>query len=305
MTSPPPDFVIIGAMKAATSTLHDQLSGVPGLAMSNPKEPCFFSDDDVFARGEDWYEGCFSEAAPGDLRGESSTHYTKLPTLPDACERLHRHRPDARLVYVIRHPVDRLVSHYIHGWTEGWYTRGIEEAIAEDSTLIDYGRYAMQLEPWLERFGPRQLHLVPYDGIRTRPQVEFERVAEFLKVPSEVAWDDAAGPRNASASRLRSSWFNRWFVYPRWATIVRRALVPKSVRNRVRTGQQMTTRPELSDATSRRLESIFDRDLARLSEWLGRDIRCRNFAEATTGEPLGWSESVQQVAAAALPEPRG
>lgn len=288
MPASPPDFVIIGAMKAATSTLHVQLSKVPGIAMSTPKEPCFFSDDEIFARGEAWYDACFDAAAPGDLRGESSTHYTKLPTLPNACERLHRRRPDARLVYVIRHPVDRLVSHYIHGWTEGWYRGTIETAIAEDPTLVDYGRYAMQLEPWLERFGPERILLVPYDGIRRRPQEEFERVLAFLGHSAEASWSEGGAPVNASSGRMRKSAFKRWFVDPAWATSLRRSLVPKAVRNRIRVRHQMTSRPELSPETRRRLEATFDSDLGTLSKWLGREIRCATFADATLGEPLEW-----------------
>ena len=77
-----PDFLIIGAMKCATTSLHDQLAAQPGLFMSEPKEPFFFSNDEVYARGIDWYAGLFAGAAAGDLCGESSTHYTKLPSYP-------------------------------------------------------------------------------------------------------------------------------------------------------------------------------------------------------------------------------
>jgi len=301
MPAPPPDFVIIGAMKAATSTLHVQLSKVRGVAMSNPKEPCFFSDDEIFARGEAWYDACFAHASPEDLRGESSTHYTKLPTLPQACERLHRRRPDAKLVYVIRHPIDRLVSHHIHGWTEGWFRDDPERTISEDSTLVDYGRYAMQLRPWLERFGPERIHLVPYDGIRSRPQEEFERVGAFLGLPGPIAWSEDRGPANVSTGRMRKSGFTRWFVDPAWATALRRALVPKAVRNRIRARHQMTSRPELAMRTRRRLEAIFDRDLETLSTWLGREIRCGNFVEATLGEPLSWTAAAPGTRAALEP----
>ena len=88
MREPRPDFIIIGAMKCATSTLHEQLALQPGFFMSTPKEPNFFSDDDCFARGLDWYRGLFAEAPEGSIRGESSTHYTKLPTHPRTVERL-------------------------------------------------------------------------------------------------------------------------------------------------------------------------------------------------------------------------
>ena len=63
-----PDFMVIGAMKCATSTLHEQLARQPGLFMSTPKEPNFFSDDDVHARGMAWYEALFADAPAGSLR---------------------------------------------------------------------------------------------------------------------------------------------------------------------------------------------------------------------------------------------
>ena len=111
-----PDFILIGAMKSATSTLHAQLAQQPGIFMSTPKEPNYFSDDQQYALGEDWYDNLFAAAKPGELCGESSTHYTKLPDYPHTIERMKKRLAAPRLVYVMRHPVDRLVSHYIHQW---------------------------------------------------------------------------------------------------------------------------------------------------------------------------------------------
>lgn len=96
--SPAPDFLIIGAMKSATSTLHEQLARQPGVFMSTPKEPNFFSDDPIYARGFEWYRGLFAGGAEALLRGESSTHYTKLPTHPHAVERIARHLPQVKLI---------------------------------------------------------------------------------------------------------------------------------------------------------------------------------------------------------------
>ena len=83
-----PDFIVIGAMKSATTTLHEQLARQPGIFMSRPKEPNFFSDDAIYARGWGWYSSLFQAADLGSLRGESSTHYTKLPTFPRTVERM-------------------------------------------------------------------------------------------------------------------------------------------------------------------------------------------------------------------------
>ena len=83
-----PDYLIIGAMKCGTSTLAVQLGAQPGLFMTTPKEPNFFSDDVIYSRGAAWYQALFDDAKPGDIKGEASTHYTKLPTHPDTLSRL-------------------------------------------------------------------------------------------------------------------------------------------------------------------------------------------------------------------------
>ena len=92
-----PDFIVIGAMKSATTTLHEQLARQPGFFMSRPKEPNFFSDDAMYARGWGWYSSLFRPAREADLRGESSTHYTKLPDYPRTVDRMVRDLPAAQV----------------------------------------------------------------------------------------------------------------------------------------------------------------------------------------------------------------
>ena len=140
-----PDFVVIGAMKCMTSTLHEQLAAQAGIFMSTPKEPYYFSNDEVYARGEDWYRGLFSDAKPGDLCGESSTHYTKLPSYPHTVARMHVAFPHLKLIYVMRHPIERLVSQYVHEWSVRNVDCGIDAAVDTLPELIDYSRYAYQL----------------------------------------------------------------------------------------------------------------------------------------------------------------
>ena len=148
-----PDFIVIGAMKSATTTLHEQLARQPGIFMSRPKEPNFFSDDAIHARGWSWYSSLFRPASAADLRGESSTHYSKLPTYPRTVERLARDLPRLKLVYVMRHPIDRLVSQYVHEVTAGRIAMDLREALVRHPELIDYSRYSMQLQPFLDAYG--------------------------------------------------------------------------------------------------------------------------------------------------------
>jgi len=286
-----PDFIVIGAMKSATSTLHDQLAAQPGVFMSTPKEPNFFSDDAEHARGLHHYAALFAAAPAGSLRGEASTHYTKRPTHPHTVDRLvDAFGPDGgdlRFVYVMRHPVDRLVSHYAHAWTEREVTGDLEAAVDRLPALVDYGRYHMQLAAWRERFGDDRILPVFFDRLRAHPQAELERICGFLGYPGTPRWIDLPAS-NVSAERLRKSRVRELLTDGPVQTALRRALVPKGVRAWVRSLWQMRGRPQVSGALRARLEAIFDEDLAALGADLGTPLSCASFKDRTRDTPLDW-----------------
>ena len=283
-----PDFVIIGAMKSATTSLQEQLAGQPGIFMCTPKEPNFFSDADQYAKGMSWYSGLFAEAPEGSLLGEASTHYTKLPTYPEVVSRLKEHLPNARFIYVMRHPVDRLVSHYIHEWSTGVYRCGIEVAINKYPELVAYGSYAMQLEPYFETFGRDAVLPVFFDRLLKEPQSELERICRFIGYQGQPAWIHDLKPDNVSSERIRR--FPGYSLLAEFGPAVwlRRNFIPQGLRNAVKAKLRMQKRPVLGDDTRGRLESEFDRDLAQLGRWLGTNIDCKNFKQATATEPLNW-----------------
>lgn len=285
---PLPDFVVIGAMKAATSTLHEQLAAQPGIFMSTPKEPNFFSDDAIYARGLGWYRSLFAEAPAGALKGESSTHYTKLPTHPLACDRLRRHLPRAKLIYVMRHPLDRLVSHYIHEWTQAVISEPIGPALDRHPELVGYGLYAMQLEPYLRAFGPASVLPVFGDRLRVDPRGELERACRFLGYGGVPRWSEAADGRNASSRRLRKSAWRDALVEAPVLSTIRRRLVPRGVRDRVKRLWTMERRPAIPADRIEGLKATFDADLARLGAWLGISLSCDTFGTVAVGDPPGW-----------------
>src|SRR5262249_44070903 len=169
-----PDFIVMGAMKCATSTLHEQLAIQPGFFMSRPKEPNFFSNDEIYSRGLDWYYSLFAGATASDLCGESSTHYTKLPTYPKTVERLWAALPEVKLIYVMRHPVDRLISQYLHECTQKTIRVPIDAALDRHPELIAYSRYSMQLEPFLTAYGPKNILPVFFERLVSHPEEELE-----------------------------------------------------------------------------------------------------------------------------------
>lgn len=273
-----PDFVIIGAMKCGTSTLHAQLAAQPQFFMSEPKEPNFFSNDEIYAKGERWYRGLFADAPEGAIRGESSTHYTKLPTYPQTIDRLAALIPDAKFIYVMRDPVDRLVSHYIHEWTQGVIACPLDEAIEKYPELVDYSRYAFQLAPFVQRFGRARILPVIFETMTAEPDAELKRIARFLGATGAVEWRADQGAQNVSAERLRRFPGYRLLVDNPAATFLRRSLVPQAVRDRVKSRLQMQERPSLSEARRGALTEIFEADLAGMEALIGAPMTRADFA---------------------------
>jgi hypothetical protein len=284
------DFAIIGAMKCGTSTLHEQLALRSGFFMSRPKEPDFFSDEPIFARGVEWYASLFAGAAPGQLCGESSTHYTKLPEFPAAAQRMHALLPKAKLVYVMREPVERLVSQYLHEWSTREVEGSLEEALAGHERFVAYSCYARQLTPWREHFGADAILPVFFERMVAFPDEELARVCRFLGDPSPepIVWRHELGPQNVTSERLRASPLRDALLRVpavRWL----KDRVPRRLREGVKDLWRAGARPELRPELRARIEAELDRDLARLGEWLGAELSCRRWTEQVLERPLEWT----------------
>lgn len=284
-----PNFIIIGAMKSATTSLHTQLASQPGIFMSEPKEPNFFSDDEQYRRGTDWYLSLFADALEDELAGESSTHYTKLPDYPETVSRMRQLLPKLKLVYVMRHPIDRLISHYIHQWTQNVIRCDINEAVERYSELVDVSRYSYQLSPYFDAYGKVAVLPVFHAALKRDPQRQLERIARHIGCGAPTAWNDDVTAQNVSSDRLRRFAGRRLLVDSPPMAFLRRKLVPQSVRDRVKERLSMKERPGLQSSQVARLEEIFDADLRVLSQWLDIDLDCRNFDAETARGELEWA----------------
>lgn len=108
-----PDFFIIGAAKSGTTSLHALLEQHSNIFMPTPKEPEFFARDDLYAKGLDNYARLFEAARPDMLIGEASTIYSLSPFFPDTAARISKHVPHAKIIYIMREPVERAYSYYV------------------------------------------------------------------------------------------------------------------------------------------------------------------------------------------------
>lgn len=283
-----PDFFIIGAMKAATSTLYTQLKQQEGIFFCEPKEPNFFSDDQQFNLGLDWYHNLFKHAQTTDLIGDASTHYSKLPTYPNTVARLKDHIASPKFIYIMRHPVDRLISHYIHEWSQKVISCNLNQAIELHPELISYSCYAQQLQPYITEFGTKAILPVFFENLRTNSQTELERICNFIGYQHQPTWYTEMASQNVSQARIRKFPLYNLLIESKLATQLRQNLVPVTVRNFVKNQLTMQTRPELTPENLLHLTQHFDTDLQLLGRQLGIELNCENFNTLAMEGNLQW-----------------
>lgn len=177
-----PTLIVIGGLKCGTTSLHHYLGLHPEIGMSRPKELNFFVEELNWGLGEDWYANHFSASDP--VRGETSPHYTNEPRFSGVAERMRRVLgPETKLVYMVRHPVDRLLSHYLHNVGGGYEARSMDEALADpESAYVQRSLYAMQVEAYLEHFGAEAVAVVTREELRDEREATMRRLFELVGV---------------------------------------------------------------------------------------------------------------------------
>jgi hypothetical protein len=165
MSSNKPVFLVVGAMKAATTTLFEDLSKHPGIFAPLEKEPGHLSSDEIFIEDcWDQYLSLFSKAHPGQMCFEASTYYTMRPENEGAADRAYKLLgEDLKIIYLIREPVQRTISHHAHAHARGDCCGDINKSIVTLPRLINYSKYFYQIEPWIEAFGSDNIFILTQD----------------------------------------------------------------------------------------------------------------------------------------------
>lgn len=160
-----PNFLIIGAMKAGTTTLYHDLLHTPGVYMPPEKEPEDLIHDEVLSeQGRRSYAKRFVAAPHGAICGEASTAYTKAPLINNVPERARAVLgPDLRIVYILRDPIDRIQSEYRHRVGLGLENQSIDFAVQVDESYIRISQYGYQLSKWKEFFPSNQILVIQFE----------------------------------------------------------------------------------------------------------------------------------------------
>jgi hypothetical protein len=272
-----PNLVVIGGLKCGTTSLHHYLNLHPEIAMSRPKELNFFVEELNWGLGPSWYGEHFDPAAA--VRGETSPHYTDRPRLDGVARRMREVIPHAHVIYMVRHPIDRMLSHYLHNVGGGYEDRTLNEAFGRwDTAYVDRSRYAFQLEPYLEQFGPERIRLVSREELKTARAETMRALFEFLGVDPDFTSEEfdreweTGGAKDSGRFRL----MDRAVRLPGLRALDRNFdRLPERMRWRVErlvhdpeSGE--APKPEIPAELRRRLTEIFKPDTARLEEIAGR-----------------------------------
>jgi hypothetical protein len=180
-----PDFVIIGAQKGGTSFLYYLLTRHPLVEPAARKELHFFDKPERFANGAGWYRRCFPQSGWKDGRrsitGEASPSYLFDPPV---AKRMAEVVPQARLIALLRNPIDRAYSHYQMQVKRGTEPRPFEEAIEQQhSSYVSRGIYVDQLLRWFEFFSKEQMLILKSEDFFERPVETLKVVLTFLDLP--------------------------------------------------------------------------------------------------------------------------
>jgi hypothetical protein len=267
-----PNFLVIGAMKGGTTSLYRYLTDHPQIFMPSLKEPLFFSSN--WDRGLEWYERLFEGAGPVAAIGEASTEYTAYPHIPDVPKRVAKLLPEVRLVYIVRHPIERMLSEYHYNLVRGLERdSSADKALLKDSTYYNVSCYALQIEQYLEHFPRDQLLVLKSEDLKRDRVGTLGRVHEFLGVdedwqPSNV-WEEFQTSSRKRSRRPVDQALRRFPGYRKLASAAPLSL--KHLKYRLTT-KKAPPRPTLSDGARREIEDRLGEDVRRLRRHIGDDI---------------------------------
>lgn len=293
-----PNFLIIGAAKSGTSALYHYIRRHPEIYMSPRKETHFFafenSNPATSGPGDtipgaithlDEYKKLFENVRDEKIIGEASPTYIYLPK---ACNRIKFHIPDVRMVAILRNPVDRAYSAYMHLIRDGRESiSDFDQALKKEQERIAAnwgpiwhykrgGLYYEQVKRYYESFDKDRLRIFLYEDLDSNPHKVLKDLFNYLGV-SDLWMPDVSVRPNVSGvpkSTHLHTLMHTLFLKPNLLKSVSRKVIPEQIRWRVTTQMRtmnMAKRPMAPDVRTR-LKEFFREDVQNLSQLIGRNL---------------------------------
>ena len=267
------DMVVIGAMKAATSTICAYLEDHPDIYMVPGAEPNYFSHDDNYVRGEDWYNAHLADRRDEIQCGEGSNDYAARDMYPDSAARMAAYNPDMKIVYMVRHPLDRIIS----AWIQNRANRGdmipptLDLAVQEmRARFVGQSLYWQNIEPYRAHFGDDQIFVGFMEDLKHKPVAFFESLCRFLEISPKLQAERAQVNKSAG-KRIPTRRFTQVNQMPLVRNL--KTVLPKGVKALVKDrllSQSVATKPAFSAAVHAELVTELRADSAAFLAHYGK-----------------------------------
>lgn len=271
-----PNLIVIGAMKCGTTSLHYYLNLHPQISMLKEKESNFFVNEDNWNRGVEWYKSHFT----GEVKvyGESSPRCTYYPFLDGAPERMYSVIPEAKLIYILRDPIERIISHYVHDYAHELEDRTIAEALAclDHNPYVCRSSYYMQLSQYLEYFAQSNILILTLEDLHRQPKETMQKVFRFLEVDDSFDSPKFSIIKHNSRYKRRKNRIGRFLAQTPLMNMVER--LPFRFRGDAEIllffpFSRKIERPALDGNLRRILTSRLQEDVNRLRQFTGYDFK--------------------------------
>jgi hypothetical protein len=269
-----PNFFIVGAPRAGTTSLYEHLRRTPGVYLSPVKEPKYFCTEDEFGmsapapiRSQREYLKLFKGVKDERAVGEASPQYLRDPGAPGS---IHEAVPDARIVISLRDPVERAFSHYLLHARMGIQPLPLSAALQLD-VYVRGGFYAGPVQRYLDLFGSRRVKILIFEEFVRNTRESVREVLEFLGVDAEPP-ASIAEAHNAFA-QPRGTWAGTIYRNPSLRAAWRALFSDRfrrSVREKILLKKQL--KPALPEESRKLLEKIYRDDVLKLEVILGRAL---------------------------------
>lgn len=278
-----PNFLIIGAAKSGTTALYEYLSQHPQIYMSPVKEPHFFSlgsksGKKIKFNNIEEYQELFKDVSEERAIGEASPSYLYFP---ETYQRIQQSIPQTKLIAILRHPVDRAYSNFLHNQFLGWEKiEDFSETLEAEKTRYgnrrwgyafyykDCGFYYSQLKRYFDNFPQNQIKVYLYDDLQKDSQRLMQNIFAFLEVDSSFC--PALSVKHNVSGVGKNKALHEFLLKTNPIKSILKPLVPGKLRTQIK--NRSLTKPKLLPQLRQQLLEEYREDILQLQDLIQRDL---------------------------------
>jgi hypothetical protein len=285
---PQPDFIGIGAMKAASTWIFQCLKEHPQVCDDSKKEIHFFNKPQNYKKGIDFYLPFFNNCPDDKIKGEYTPCYIFSSRTP---ELIHKHFPDVKIIACLRDPVDRAISHYRFNVCKNGRLsiyKDFSQAIKKDKEMVAKGKYYEQLKRYYRFFDKKNILVIIYEELKRDPEKEVKRAYDLLGIDSGFSPPSLDKKKNVTGHEIMTSkkpglskalYTGRRFL-PResvWEDLLQRSGLYDSLKNvlrknKIKAKNDPTEEIIITDQDRQYLQDVYRDDIEKLEELIGKDL---------------------------------